>query len=448
MKLLFFDTETTGKAKDINAPVENLSNWPRLVQLAWQVCDDNQNLIEEYDFIVKPSGFTIPLNASEIHKITNEKANLIGTDITIVLHRFHASVSSADLLIAHNFSFDYGVMGSEFLRNNLTNILSSKNHICTMKSSTDFCKINGPYGYKWPTLPELYLKLFNEIYIDHHNALEDSKATARCFWELNKIKKYIKIKEPDVFDLHSKFPIHVLNENINFDFIFHQTFIFFLLKKIYICDETNRLLHLILRDIKLRKIISKNYIFSSYQISYAGKIELLIFSIFIVRKVVHEVVYSDLFKDNKTISNELCLFLNSSIKIALTKMGNNNSDDYITKVIESRFSIYDQTYYNIIEEYDLNIAHNVDMYDYIHDLHNSHLYPHLYYLTFFAPLMDVIKENSRFGYLYFQDCDDVYKSEDVKKLFFVYPKLDDLEDLLDSLGLEKEDHWFLTLKNM
>jgi len=32
---LFFDTETTGLPKNWKAPIEDLNNWPRLVQLAW-----------------------------------------------------------------------------------------------------------------------------------------------------------------------------------------------------------------------------------------------------------------------------------------------------------------------------------------------------------------------------------------------------------------------------
>ena len=46
MKIFFFDTETTGLPINLNAPVSYLNNWPRLVQLAWQVYDENECLIE------------------------------------------------------------------------------------------------------------------------------------------------------------------------------------------------------------------------------------------------------------------------------------------------------------------------------------------------------------------------------------------------------------------
>ena len=43
---LFFDTETTGLPKRWNAPVTDLENWPRLVQLAWIMYDDRGNMLE------------------------------------------------------------------------------------------------------------------------------------------------------------------------------------------------------------------------------------------------------------------------------------------------------------------------------------------------------------------------------------------------------------------
>ena len=67
---LFFDTETTGLPKRWNAPVTDLENWPRLVQLAWIMYDDRGNMLESRDVIVKPEGFTIPPEASRVHGIT------------------------------------------------------------------------------------------------------------------------------------------------------------------------------------------------------------------------------------------------------------------------------------------------------------------------------------------------------------------------------------------
>ena len=187
MKILFFDTETTGKPKDWNASVNNLSNWPRLVQLAWQIYDYSGSLVEEHDHIIKPEGFTIPLEATKIHKISTEIANDKGQSLIKVLKIFFNSVDQVDLLVAHNIDFDYKIMASEFIRNGLDDNLISKKKICTMKTTTQFCKIDGPYGYKWPKLEELYYHLFKDNF-NAHNALDDIRACARCFWELILIK--------------------------------------------------------------------------------------------------------------------------------------------------------------------------------------------------------------------------------------------------------------------
>ncbi len=86
--------------------------------------------------------------------------------------------------MAHNMSFDEKIVGAEFLRKNMTNSVAKKRRICTMVSSTNFCAIDGPYGYKWPKLSELHYKLFRTGFNEAHNAAVDITATAKCFWEL------------------------------------------------------------------------------------------------------------------------------------------------------------------------------------------------------------------------------------------------------------------------
>ena len=71
---LFFDTETTGLPKNWKAPVTDLNNWPRMVQIGWILCDSEGNRMATSDFIIKPENFTIPYDASKIHGISTEKA--------------------------------------------------------------------------------------------------------------------------------------------------------------------------------------------------------------------------------------------------------------------------------------------------------------------------------------------------------------------------------------
>ena len=186
---LFFDTETTGLPKNWKAPVTDLNNWPRLVQLAYLYYDAQGNKLSGGNFIIKPNGFTIPADASRIHGISTERALNEGHDISTVLRHFNDLIGQANYLVAHNMSFDEKIVGAEFLRNGMVNSISAKNKICTMERSTNFCAIDGPYGYKWPKLTELHYKLFRTGFNEAHNAEVDITATAKCFWEMKRLGK-------------------------------------------------------------------------------------------------------------------------------------------------------------------------------------------------------------------------------------------------------------------
>ena len=75
---LIFDTETTGLPLRDNAPLQELDNWPRIVQLAWQVLDIKGNYIAARDYIIKPEGFVIPYAAEKVHGISTAMAESQG----------------------------------------------------------------------------------------------------------------------------------------------------------------------------------------------------------------------------------------------------------------------------------------------------------------------------------------------------------------------------------
>jgi DNA polymerase III subunit epsilon len=162
IKYLFFDTETTGIPKNYKAPASDLKNWPRLVQIAWLVADDNGNEVSSAEHIIKPSGYTIPPAAVKVHGITQQTALQNGVDIKPVLDALVAAIGEASALIAHNVQFDEKIVGAELLRAGYPNHMEAKPRKCTMQSATNYCRIAGPYGYKWPTLQELHAKLFSE----------------------------------------------------------------------------------------------------------------------------------------------------------------------------------------------------------------------------------------------------------------------------------------------
>jgi len=181
---LVFDTETTGLPKNYNAPVSRLSNWPRIVQIAWKRFDKSGAELESKNHIIKPDGFSIPYKATRIHGINTEFAIQNGVDIKIALDNLSNSITLSKLLVAHNINFDEKIVGAEFLRLGLENPLNNIKKICLMKSSTEYCKIHGQYGYKWPSLTELHYKIFRTDFKEAHNAEIDVKACANCFFKL------------------------------------------------------------------------------------------------------------------------------------------------------------------------------------------------------------------------------------------------------------------------
>lgn len=186
---LIFDTETTGLPRNYNAPVTDLDNWPRMVQVAWQLHDRNGRLLHNASIIVRPEGYTIPFNAVQVHGITTERAQAEGQELAAVLGEFAAAVAKADYVCGHNIDFDINIVGAEFVRAGLPNHFEGRRVIDTKSDeTTQFCALPGGRGgkFKWPTLTELYSKLFNSTFEEAHNAAFDVQATSRVFFELVK----------------------------------------------------------------------------------------------------------------------------------------------------------------------------------------------------------------------------------------------------------------------
>lgn len=209
---LIFDTETTGLPRNYSAPITDFDNWPRLVQLAWQLHDHTGKLISSGNYIVKPEGFTIPFNSEKIHGISTKKALEEGLDLGFVLTEFRKDMEKAYFLVGHNVSFDESVMGAEFLRKKIPSSIMDTPKIDTKDEGTNFCKIPGNRGYKWPTLSELHWKLFDKGFEDAHDAAADVEATTRAFLELVRLG-HIKVNFPLDAKLYESSASYMVREN-------------------------------------------------------------------------------------------------------------------------------------------------------------------------------------------------------------------------------------------
>lgn len=201
---LIFDTETTGLPKNYKAPLTDFDNWPRLVQLAWQLHSPTGKLLTAKNMIIKPDGFTIPDNAEKVHGISTERAMAEGINITEALIIFSEDIAKAEWGVGHNVEFDNNIVGAEYLRAGFENpVLQS---LDTKLLSTNFCAIPGRFGKpKWPTLTELYQKLFDQAFTAAHNAASDVDATARCFFGLIK-EGVIPARDAAIADIRYQSP--------------------------------------------------------------------------------------------------------------------------------------------------------------------------------------------------------------------------------------------------
>jgi DNA polymerase-3 subunit alpha len=202
---LIFDTETTGLPRNFNAPISDLDNWPRVVQLAWQLHDDSGELIAQQDFIIHPEGFNIPFESERVHGISTELAAAVGERLSDVLALFNKDLARAKFMVGHNLRFDLNVMGAEYLRlGQETPLTLPVLDTCT-ENSAQLCQIPGGRGgkFKLPTLTELHQFLFGEPFNEAHNATADVESTARCFLELLRKEHYSLeeiLQEPGYFE--------------------------------------------------------------------------------------------------------------------------------------------------------------------------------------------------------------------------------------------------------
>ena len=189
---LTFDSETTGLPKNFKAPISDSENWPRLVQLAWQINDKEGKLINNKSFLIKPDNFTIPYNSEKIHGISTQIALEKGIGLIIALKDFEEDLKKCKYIIGHNINFDKNILGAEFYRKNIESDLLNKISIDTGHISKQYCNLKGGFGggLKMPKLIELYEILFGKKFSDAHDAAYDVNATAKSFFYLLKKEVY------------------------------------------------------------------------------------------------------------------------------------------------------------------------------------------------------------------------------------------------------------------
>ncbi len=189
MKYLILDTETNGLPHNYKLGYEYTNNWPEIVQIAWIVTDGNE-VYEKYCELQKPIGFVWDEEAEKVHGKDEKLCLDIGKYRKDLIIDFIKAIESHQVtIVGHNIGFDIKVLCAAMVRELVIDgarVLFDHRSICTMKNTTNYCRIPGKFGYKWPKLEELHGHLFGSRPNELHDAMADVEVTAKCFFELQK----------------------------------------------------------------------------------------------------------------------------------------------------------------------------------------------------------------------------------------------------------------------
>lgn len=199
MQYCFLDTETSGLptrttfSKMPHYLLLNNYNTSRLVQMYLIITDENFNIKNQYNFIIKVD---FPIENSEFHGITNEISNDYGISIHDLADKLKEILSNVSCIFIHNADFDINILKSELFRIKKTDVIKIINQIkvfCTMINTKDIVGLkNNKKQIKFPKLAELYYYLFNRELVNAHNCEADTTQLFEIVCELNK-KGLIKI---------------------------------------------------------------------------------------------------------------------------------------------------------------------------------------------------------------------------------------------------------------
>lgn len=182
--VLFLDSETTGVPDRSWNWDTDFEKYPHVVQLAWM------HGCKMESHIILPEGWEIPQESTEIHGITMERALREGEPFAAVIDMFIQDCHEAGLLCGHNIHFDTQIIKANILRElgqtyfdaeDVNGALYKGKRIDTMRPSMKWVDARTQNGrLKFPRLEELYSRCFPGETFPAHDALEDTKAVAKC----------------------------------------------------------------------------------------------------------------------------------------------------------------------------------------------------------------------------------------------------------------------------
>jgi DNA polymerase-3 subunit epsilon len=173
---LYHDTETNGKATF--AQPENFDIQPHMVQLGAILADETGKEMAAIDLLIKPDGWIITPELTEIHGITTEMCEKYGVPLKVACAVFNSMLRCADETVAHNDKFDSIIIAASYSRAGHDYNQHRKQPVCTMELMTPVMQLPAKWGskYKWPTLQEAYERATGTPLVGGHQAIIDTRA--------------------------------------------------------------------------------------------------------------------------------------------------------------------------------------------------------------------------------------------------------------------------------
>lgn len=188
MKYIVFDTETDARPNPITNKFTTDQN---VIDICWYVVEDGK-IIKKYQSEVKDLAERLYEHQPN-YNLEHIRNN--GKKWNVVFNEFLKDLKDLPddgKVLAHNLDFDRNVCiyssrntVNEEKINEFKKIISEKG-ICTMRETTNYCKL--PFysglGYKWPKLTELYSKLYKTEIEQVHKAKSDVEMLYTCVFKL------------------------------------------------------------------------------------------------------------------------------------------------------------------------------------------------------------------------------------------------------------------------
>jgi DNA polymerase-3 subunit epsilon len=190
-KIVFYDTETTG-LPEWKIPSDDPKQ-PHLVQLAAIQCNaETREVLQKIDLIIRPDGWEISQEMTDIHGISHEKAVECGISEIAAVSMLLGFCNQEDTArVAHNRTFDQRIIRIalkryDYFDTELMDYWAEKeNHHCTMLMAKPIMQLPpyGKWGWKNPKLEEAYEYFCGKkLGGSAHNAMADTQACMEVYW--------------------------------------------------------------------------------------------------------------------------------------------------------------------------------------------------------------------------------------------------------------------------